>query len=329
MRLYYFTGRNSLPGIARRGITKADLVHIKDGGNSAQIRLRHRGVWLTTDPNPILYTPRSGSSKDHAIAFAHAVKEQAVRFTVQIPDDDPKLVHWFEWGRKALDADLYRKVDGFSQRDRHTRWIYLETVPKSQLFEPYDFETREPLAGWPADFGAGPETDDVTFDAMDLDDPGWGCLHGADGLPYDPRGALRSLERNEAPRAAWEELWARLYHQGEVVETSYAVVPHLVRIHTARGMPTSNTYALAAAIEQARQDERNPDLPESLRGAYQAAWHRLIEMGLAELGTAENPRLISSIVAVVAIGKGQFNLARFAMLTDRDQGKILAEAYRQ
>lgn len=329
MRLYYFTGRDSLVALARHGIAKKDLIQIKENGHSPEIRVRHKGVWLTSDPNPILYAPRAGRSKDHEVAFAYAVKEQAIRFTVEVEDDDPKLAHWFEWGRKSLDRELYRRVDEISRRDRHTRWIYLDSLGRSQLSEPYDFEARAPLPGWPLDFGSDLETDGTSFDAMDLDDAGWTCLQGADRRPYDPRDALRAVERGEATEPVWEELWGKLYHRGEVGEASYAAVPHLVRIHATRRVPDWNTYALSAAIELARQNEHNPDLPESFRDAYQTAWRRLIELGLGELETAGDPRLVSGVIAVVAIGKGQFELGHFALLTSDQRAKILGDANRR
>ena len=106
---------------------------------------------------------------------------------------------------------------------------------------------------------------------MELDDPGWASLLGAYRIPYDPRGALRALERGENPAVAWRELWDELYHQGDVGEASYAAVPHLVRIYARRARDW-NTYALAAMIDEARRDGRNPDVPANLRDGYEVAW---------------------------------------------------------
>lgn len=154
---------------------------------------------------------------------------------------------------------------------------------------------------------------------MDLDDAGWTRLQGGYRVSYDPRDALRTLEQGKDTATAWEELWNELHHQGDIGEASYAAVPHLVRIHEARGIPDANTYALVATIEQARQAGHNPGLPASLREAYESGWRRLMELGLLELRTAEDPTLISSIVAVVAMGKGQLALGRFAALFDEDE----------
>ena len=92
---------------------------------------------------------------------------------------------------------------------------------------------------------------------INLDDDRWTELLGGYRIPYDPRKELRSIEQDENVEAAWSELCTNLYHQGDVGEASYAVVPHLVRIHEQRGVPDWNTYALLAMIEEARQDGNN------------------------------------------------------------------------
>jgi hypothetical protein len=154
---------------------------------------------------------------------------------------------------------------------------------------------------------------------MDLDDVEWTRLKGGYRLPYDPRNALRALESNEDTARAWSELWNELHHQGDVGEASYAAVPHLVRIHVARNIADWNTYALITTIESARRSARNPDIPANLEGAYEAAWRGLMDLGLQELGKTEDPTCISSIIAVLAIGKRQFNLGRFAVLFSEEE----------
>jgi hypothetical protein len=159
---------------------------------------------------------------------------------------------------------------------------------------------------------------------MDLDNPQWPYLLGGYRVPYDPRKALLALEQGETD-AAWEELWSELHHQGDVGEASYAAVPHLVRIHSARGFADWNTYALVATIEDARHDGRNPELPPNLRDAYEDAWRKLVDLGLRELGAADDPALVSSIIAVIAIAKGQLALGRLAVTFTEDERKEIIE----
>jgi hypothetical protein len=148
---------------------------------------------------------------------------------------------------------------------------------------------------------------------MDLDDPRWTRLLGGYRIAYDPRTALGALERGEA-EIAWRELWGELHHQGDVGEASYAAVPHLVRIQAARGAPDWNAYALVATIEMARLDGRNPALPPDVREAYEAAWRRLVELGLRDLAEAQDPALASAIIGVIAIAKGQPALGPLAVM---------------
>jgi hypothetical protein len=168
------------------------------------------------------------------------------------------------------------------------------------------------------------EMNDMTFFVgIDLSDDQWTRLSGGYRIPYDPRPALLSLERCENVDGAWQELSSELYHQGDVGDASYAVVPHLVRIHLLRGVPDWNTYALIAMIEGGRNAPQNPVLPGDLRAAYDHAWHRLAQIGLKELAAAQEPLLVSSIIAVLAMAKGQFRLGCFAILFDEGERKAL------
>jgi len=154
---------------------------------------------------------------------------------------------------------------------------------------------------------------------MNIDDPRWSRLVGGYRIPYDPRKALRALQQGGEIENAWKELWNELHHQGDVGEASYAAVPHLVRIHAARGVPDWNTYALAVIIEDARRQGRNPALPDYLREDYEGAWRELLELGLRELADAKETTLVTSIIGAIAMGKGLFVLGRLAVMFTEDE----------
>ena len=157
---------------------------------------------------------------------------------------------------------------------------------------------------------------------MDLDDPHRPHLLGGYRIPYDPRKVLRALEQEHETDAAWEELWTELYHQGDVGEASYAAVPHLVRIHAARGIADWNTYALIATIEDARHNGRNPELLDNLRGAYEGAWRKLVDLGPVN---CRRSHPVCSIIGVIAIGKGQLTLGQLAVTFTEDERKEMLE----
>jgi hypothetical protein len=158
---------------------------------------------------------------------------------------------------------------------------------------------------------------------MQFDDPRWVTLRGGYRLPYDPRDALRSLERGTDVEAAWAELWNELHHQGDVGEASYAAIPHLVRIHARRAQPDWNIYAIAAVIDEARQCGSNPDLPLWLRQEYEAAWGDLVELGLRDLRHAQDDVLVRAALAAIALAKRQRTLARMALLTEDERMEML------
>lgn len=159
---------------------------------------------------------------------------------------------------------------------------------------------------------------------MDLDDVRWLELHGGYGMPYDPRKAIKKLADGDT-KAAWDELWQELHHQGDIGEASYAAVPKLVDAHEVYCQADWNTYALAATIEEARQNPNNPTLPDWLASDYEAAWRKLQAIGLSELPTAATDELIDSIIAVLAFGKGRTTLGRMAMLADDERAEMLNE----
>jgi hypothetical protein len=162
---------------------------------------------------------------------------------------------------------------------------------------------------------------------IQFDDPRWAGLHGGYRTPYDPRPALLSLQQGRSVEAAWKELWNELHHQGDVGEASYAAIPHLVRIHAERREPDWNTYALIATIEDVRTNAGNPEMPTWLQNSYDEALRQLVELGLDDLREAKRPELVNSIIAVLAIKKGQRLLGRLAIaFTDDERREILAKA---
>jgi hypothetical protein len=161
---------------------------------------------------------------------------------------------------------------------------------------------------------------------LDFADARWAGLLGGYRVPYDPRGALRALERGDDAVAAWGELWDELHHQGDIGEASFAALPHLVRIHECRGVADPNTYAIAAIIELSRDNAANPQLPPDLQQFYEPAWRRLIEIGLNELNKTEDDALITNILAVLAIGKGMRTLGRLTIgFTEDERQELLTK----
>jgi hypothetical protein len=147
---------------------------------------------------------------------------------------------------------------------------------------------------------------------LGLDDVRWNNLTGGYKTPFDPRPLLIRLETEPDAATVWDELWDELHHQGDVGESSYAVIPHLVRIHRMRGLIDDwNIYAIVAIIELARTETRNPKIPEWLEQDYFRAIEELAEVGIAEISRTKEPDAVRAKLSIIAIAKGLRNHGRF------------------
>jgi hypothetical protein len=146
-----------------------------------------------------------------------------------------------------------------------------------------------------------------------LTDKRWTKLMGGYRTAFDPRPSLHNLESNVHVQEAWHELWEQLHHQGDVGEASYAVVPHLVRIHSERRLDDWNVYALVSVIELARGKGKNPEVPEWLKEEYFSAIQDLAKVGSTEILRAKDPDVVRAILSTLALAKGARTHARFLL----------------
>lgn len=118
-------------------------------------------------------------------------------------------------------------------------------------------------------------------------------LIGGYQTPYSPWSALELLNTNS--EQATDDLWENLYHQGDVGTASYAAVPLLVEY---------GLLSLVAAIEVARHEEHNPELPEQLSLAY----HQALSVALSS--TPGNEEQYQGYYVIHASVNGQTLLAK-------------------
>ena len=146
----------------------------------------------------------------------------------------------------------------------------------------------------------------------------WSQLHGGYRTPYDPRPAIQRLASGDV--TAWDELWQELHHQGDVGEASYAAVPLLVELECRKRTSGWQFLALLATIETQRHSKANPPVPEWLSAEYRLAWQRAVTLALSTLNESDDPLVIRSALAVVALAKGQRRLG--ALLAWLDTSEI-------
>jgi hypothetical protein len=139
---------------------------------------------------------------------------------------------------------------------------------------------------------------------LSLDDSRWPELEGGYRVPFDARPLLKELRTTGASQQTWEKVWAELFHQGDIGQASFAVVPHLVNICREHGKQDWNPYAFVATVELARGKGGNPEPAAWLKDAYIAGVAELARLGLSEYAHATSPELARSILALAALWKG-------------------------
>lgn len=150
-------------------------------------------------------------------------------------------------------------------------------------------------------------------------EPDWSELKGGYRLPYDPRPAIERLAREPTDADAWGELWNELHHQGDVGEASYAAIPWLL---DACGSVERdwNLFALIATIELERNRTANPPVPAWLEQGYRGALEKAKSLALSDLQSTNDPLVIRSAMAVVALASGDMKLG--AALTVLESSEI-------
>lgn len=124
MRLYHFTCEQHLPCIKLAGqltTTESNLSQYKE----------HAGpdvVWLTSDPDP--------DPRDIAVETSAADKT-AVRFTVEIPDDEAHP--WIPWSRKRGIKPKWRRA--MERGRRPEAWYVVERPIPSREWIAVDVAT--------------------------------------------------------------------------------------------------------------------------------------------------------------------------------------------
>lgn len=123
-------------------------------------------------------------------------------------------------------------------------------------------------------------------------------------MPFDPRPLTRQLEASPEDDQLWSRLIEELYHQGDVDTASYATIPLLVHMFTAKEVYPWQLFALIGWIESARTKEHNPQLPDWLRASYSDAIEALSLASLKVIKGNVSDSQVQGMLCVLALWKG-------------------------
>jgi hypothetical protein len=156
---------------------------------------------------------------------------------------------------------------------------------------------------------------------MNLDDPIWSKLEGGYRIPYDvsvPLKQLISTDDSKIISDIFAELWDNLHHQGDVGLASYLAIPQLVAICIDRKSLDPNFVGLCVTIENRRQEENNPKLPEEYQYLYLNALNNLESYLLSNYKSITNETTLRLTLALFATLNGQANLGKAIENLDED-----------
>jgi len=146
---------------------------------------------------------------------------------------------------------------------------------------------------------------------LSINDPKWQTYRGgykypvADIVPF-----LKKLQTAQLAESDWEILWDDLHHQGDIGEASYAVVPYLAE-YAAQAMPIAwHAFGFSAVVELARDDIRNPPLPDEVADDYKSAIQNLATIALSRGKECWGENCFEPVMGCLALSLGHRQHAR-------------------
>jgi hypothetical protein len=163
---------------------------------------------------------------------------------------------------------------------------------------------------------------------LPLESPIWVTLQHAYGSAEDIPALLREIAAEPADsrpsEGPWFDLWSALCHQGDVYPASFAAVPHLVQTlanHLDRAC--FDFFLLPASIEVARH-RRGVTVPDYLDEDYRESLSRFPTLAGAAAGGPWDTTRCRSILAAIAVAKGQLDTAELLIeIDDWDASEVL------
>jgi hypothetical protein len=145
---------------------------------------------------------------------------------------------------------------------------------------------------------------------IDLDSPKWKDLRGGYRTAYDASPILRALSTSDVlPASFWEDVWNNLYHQGDVGDASYAVMPCLAKIYAEKRWIDYQLPTYAYAVEEARSRSVNEPPPGWLRSEYEKSVIDIANYCLVNRIDCNDPDYGKAVVLLVAIIVGAKDIA--------------------
>ncbi|MBT32248.1 MAG: hypothetical protein CMO01_21510 [Thalassobius sp.] len=153
-----------------------------------------------------------------------------------------------------------------------------------------------------------------------LENPIWQSFEGGYRTKYDASIPLKSLEISNNQTEIEElldELFSKLYHQGDVGLASYFTLPHLIRIGIEKQLYNWQIPTLVAIIEIARH-KKNPQIPKEYLIEYKNELKQLTKLIDVNLKTEWKRTYSIAVLSAIAAVNEQIDLAEIILEMESD-----------
>lgn len=140
---------------------------------------------------------------------------------------------------------------------------------------------------------------------------------------------IERLEKSEPNDSdLWWEIWDKLHHQGDVWISSYVAVPKIFEIYKKREWLDANLPAIFAVIENCRQQEKNPALPNWLEKEYFRTLNETVKYCAKHVSKDwDRELLLYFLMLVCAIKQNQGLYELLDVVSGEGDEKYLLELY--
>lgn len=153
-----------------------------------------------------------------------------------------------------------------------------------------------------------------------------------DILDNDINPLLEKLESLEVPDSeVWSEIWDTVHHQGDIWVSSYIFVPKIFKIYKEKNWLDYNLPGVLAVIENCRQQDESPQLPDWLKEDYFKTLHFTVQYCAENISIDwDRDLLISFLQLTCAIkkNKGLYEILEISSGSEYDE-KYLLELYNE
>ena len=139
---------------------------------------------------------------------------------------------------------------------------------------------------------------------------------------------MERLEKSELNDSdLWWEIWDTLHHQGDVYISSYVAIPKIFEIYKEKNWLDYNLPGLFAVIENCRQQEKNPELPDWLKKGYFQTLNKTVQYCAENISKEWDRELLNSFLLLLCAVKQNQGLFELLDIASDDEDYLLELYY--